>query len=55
MNYYVPNAIMLQWDMGILKPYQYKTFPTIQETQEFIKNENIQHYTIWKYLMGDKK
>ena len=51
MNYYVPNAIMLQWDMGILKPYQYKTFPTIQDALEFIKENDIVHWSMWKFML----
>ena len=51
-NTYVPNTIMLQWDTGIFEPYNYKTFPTIQDAQEFIKEYSINHWSMWKFISG---
>ena len=50
-NTYAPNPIMLQWDTGIMQPYQYKTFPTIQDAQEFVKENDIIHWSMWKFMM----
>ena len=50
-NTYAPNPIMLQWDTGIMQPYQYKTFPTIQDAQEFINENDIIHWSMWKFMM----
>ena len=50
-NTYAPDPIMLQWDTGIMQPYQYKTFPTIQDAQEFIKENDIVHWSMWKFMM----
>ena len=50
-NTYAPNTIMLQLDTGIMQPYQYKTFPTIQDALEFIKENDIVHWSMWKFML----
>ena len=54
-NYFAHSSIMLQWDEGIMTSYKYRTFQTIEDAQDFIKSQNIKHWSIWKYFMGGSK